>query len=110
MSKKAASFLGGVMFGVGIGAAAAMFFNSEKGRQFRKDANRFMADFYKEMSGRAQEIKEMGQQEYEKFMDVAIRKYAKTKHISKDMSQYLSQEAKKSWDYLTERWQEWQEA
>ena len=103
---KAAKFLKGMMVGFGAGIAAGMFMSSDKGKELRTNVSASVADFYKHISSKAEEIKDMTESQYKDFMKTAVKQYAKTKNLSKDTADHLLKEVKKSWDHITKNWKD----
>lgn len=98
--KKSTKLIAGAVAGVALGVAAGLFLQSKRGKKLRKDAENYVADFYKYISPRLKKIGKMGREEYGEFMDMAVEQYAKAKKISSPLVKELKSTVKKSWNYF----------
>ena len=99
-------FLAGAVVGAGLGIAAGIFLSSKRGKELMENTKEMMKDFYDSVADKAEEIKKMGTKEYKDFMKQAVKKYADMKDVSKDEAKHLFEEVQKSWEELTEAWQD----
>jgi len=103
MAKNATKFITGAVAGVALGIAAGLFLQSKRGKKFRKDAEGYMADFYKYISPKLKKIEKMSREEYREFMDMALEQYAQAKKISGPMIKELKATVQKSWNHFADQ-------
>jgi gas vesicle protein len=90
----------GALAGAAIGVAAALFLTSQTGKKLRKNLSARAADFYKYISPQLRKLRRMSQEEYEAFIDEAVKRYGKLKKLSGPEILALAREAKKVWGQL----------
>jgi gas vesicle protein len=100
MAKDTSKVIAGAVAGIALGVAAGLFLQSKKGKKMRKDAENYVADFYKYISPKLKKIEKMGKEEYQEFMDGALEQYAKAKKISGPMIKELKATVQKSWSHF----------
>ena len=72
----------------------------ESGKKFRGDIKKKSAEFYAYLAPRFKKMKKVGGEEYDSFVQNAIKSFAKTKHLSKKEISSLISQAKKSWKHI----------
>jgi len=104
MKNSLQSFVAGAVVGIGVGIGAAIFLNSKYGRHIKENIEETMGEFYEQIQDKAQELKEMGQEQYEQFMKKAVKKFSQTKRLSQEAADFILEEAERSWDYFANEW------
>lgn len=99
-SEKSNKFLSGALIGAALGVAAGIFATSKKGKEMSKEIKDKSVEFYKYIAPQIKKAKEMGEQEYKKFIDNALTTYNKNKNLSKEDLKNLAKEAKSSWKHF----------
>jgi|SRR5581483_8696173 len=97
----ALKFLEGAAVGVALAVAGSIFMASKTGKKLKKEAEAYLADFYKWISPKLKKMGKMGKAEYHEFMKNAVAQYAKSKKMSEKMAKELMEKAQKSWDHLS---------
>lgn len=97
MANNKTKILTGALASVIIGAAAGFLFMSEPGKRLRKDLQKKLADFYSHIAPQLEKMKEMGEEEYKKFIKNAAATYGKNKKFSEKEIKELTKEAQELW-------------
>src|SRR3989344_439891 len=90
----------GGLVGMTLGVAAGIMLAPESGKKFRGDIKKKSAEFYAYLAPKLKKIKKVGEEEYDSFLNNAIKSFAKTKHLSKKEISSLVSQAKKSWKHI----------
>ena|SRR3989338_9067325 len=98
--EKSNKFLSGALIGAALGVAAGIFATSKKGKEISKEAKVKIAEFYKFIAPQIKKAKEMGEEEYKKFINKALISYNKNKNLSTEQVKSLAKEAHASWKHL----------
>src|SRR5687768_2724047 len=104
MNHLSSKFVFGTIVGVGLGTALGFLLFSKTGKKLQHDTAVMMRDFYEYAAEKAEDIKKMSTEQYQEFMKQMARKYIRIKNVSGKSAKYLTEEAQKSWDHLTELW------
>ena len=99
-TNKSSKFLDGALIGAALGVAAGIFAGSKTGKEVRKEIKDKLADFYKTVSPKLKNAKEMGEKEYKIFIDKALVDYRKNKKFDAEDLKKLAKEAHASWKHL----------
>lgn len=99
--KNSTKVLSGAIAALAIGVAAAVFLNSKKGKELKKELKAGLGDFYKVIAPRLKKIKKMGQEEYKAFMKQAAEQYGKAKKMAEPKIAELVKDAQDSWKHFS---------
>ena len=100
MKKIGSKLLEGALLGAALGVAAGMLFAPKSGKKLRGDIRDRAADFYKFVSPKLKQLKNMSESQYKAFMKTAIRGYSKAKKLSADESGELARHAQEFWKHF----------
>lgn len=98
--KNKLKFIGGAVVGTALGIAAGLFLSSKKGKEMTSKAKEKLSDFYVYISPELKKIKEMGEREYNEFIEKAGEKYSKAKKLTEKEAKELIKEAKSAWKQI----------
>lgn len=99
-SKGGYLWLEGALVGAALGVGAGLLAESKLGKKIGKKTKDVSADFLAYIAPRAKKVKKMGEVEYKKFVNEAMKRYGKDKKLSKSELARLTKEAHASWKHL----------
>ncbi len=94
------AWLAGGLVGAALGVGAALLAESKTGKKMGKEIKHAASDFYAYMAPQLKKVKKMGEVEYKKFVEEAMKQYSKKKKISAIEAKKLVKEAQTSWRHL----------
>ncbi len=97
MKKVKSRLVEGALVGAALGVAVGMLFAPKSGKKLRKDIADRAEDFYKYISPKLKQIKNMSEEQYKTFMKTAIEGYAKARNLSTQEVQELGGYAQEFW-------------
>lgn len=104
--KHTGKIIGAGIFGIIVGAAAALLFSPRSGKENREKLRNWMQRMNDEISDRAADIRDMTQEKYNDLVDQVSNKYRKMKDIRQNELDDFSVELKNRWERIKQRWQE----
>ncbi len=100
--KKGTSYawLEGGLIGAALGVGAGLLISSKFGKKLGTKAKDLSADFYRYISPQIKKVKKMGEAEYKKFVEEAMKKYSKSKKLTELEAKKLVKDAHGAWKHL----------
>lgn len=98
--EKSSKFLSGALIGAVLGVAAGIFATSKKGKEMGREVKDKSVEFYNFIAPQLKKVREMGEQEYKKFINKAVLEYKKNKNLSTEQVKNIAKEAHASWKHL----------
>jgi len=92
--------LEGGLIGAVLGIATGLLIAPKSGKNLREDIKKIPGDFYKYITPQIKKLKEMGEEQYNNFIDEGVKKYVKIKKLTQDEEKILKKEAKSSWKHI----------
>ena len=101
-TKKGAGYawLAGGLVGAALGVGAALLAESKAGKKMGKEVKHAASDFYAYMAPQMKKVKKMGEVEYKKFVEEAMKQYSKKKKLSTVEAKQLVKDAHATWRHL----------
>jgi gas vesicle protein len=94
------AWIAGGLVGAALGVGAALLAESKAGKKMGKEVKHAASDFYKFMVPKLKQVKKMGEVEYKKFVEEAMKQYSKKKKLSAVEAKQLVKDAHATWKHL----------